>query len=129
MRLHRAWTEPARLGRVSAVTAVGALLLSVAACGGGDEGGSGGTAGGEGSATAAGAEVSIGLITKTETNPFFVTMREAATAAAEEQGVELTALAGKFDGDNEGQVAAIENLIAQGVDGIMITPSLSLIHI
>ena len=123
MRLHRAWTGPARLGRVSAVTAVGALLLSVAACGGGDEGGSSGTAGGEGSATAAGAEVSIGLITKTETNPFFVTMREAATAAAEEQGVELTALAGKFDGDNEGQVAAIENLIAQGVDGIMITPS------
>jgi fructose transport system substrate-binding protein len=70
-----------------------------------------------------GGEVSIGLITKTETNPFFVTMREEASAYAEEQGAVLTALAGEFDGDNEGQVAAVENLIAQGVDGIMITPN------
>jgi len=122
MRLRRGWIRPARLGRVSAVTAVGALLLTVAACGG-DEAESTGTAGGGQSGSAAAGDVSIGLITKTETNPFFVTMREAATAAAEEQGVKLTALAGKFDGDNEGQVAAIENLIAQGVDGIMITPS------
>jgi fructose transport system substrate-binding protein len=105
---------------MSALAATGALLLAVAACGG-DEAGTAG--GGEASGSAAAGEVSVGLITKTETNPFFVTMREAATAAAEKQGVKLTALAGKFDGDNEGQVAAIENLIAQGVDGIMITPS------
>lgn len=74
-------------------------------------------------AEAAGGDVSIGLVTKTETNPFFVKMREAAAAAAEEQGVELTAVAGEFDGDNEGQVRAIENLITQGVDGIMVTPN------
>lgn len=67
--------------------------------------------------------VSIGLVTKTETNPFFVKMREAAAAAATEQGLTMTALAGEFDGDNEGQVQAIENLIAQGVDGIMIVPN------
>lgn len=74
-------------------------------------------------AEAGGGDVSIGLVTKTETNPFFVKMREAAAAAAEEQGVELTAVAGEFDGDNEGQVRAIENLITQGVDGIMVTPN------
>lgn len=95
------------------------LALVTAACGGGDEpAGGGAEAGGDG-----GGDVSIGLVTKTETNPFFVTMREAAAAAAQEQGVELTALAGEFDGDNEGQVQALENLIAQGVDGIMITPN------
>lgn len=74
-------------------------------------------------AEASGGDVSIGLVTKTETNPFFVKMREAAAEAAEEQGVELTAVAGEFDGDNEGQVRAIENLITQGVNGIMVTPN------
>ena len=52
----------------------------------------------------------VGLITKTETNPFFVKMREGAQAKADELGLELHApAAGKFDGDNDGQVAAIEN--------------------
>ena len=35
------------------------------------------------------------------------------------------ALAGAFDGDNEGQVAAIENMVGQGVKGILITPNSS----
>lgn len=68
-------------------------------------------------------KVKIGLVTKTETNPFFVKLREAAKAAADADGAELIALAGKFDGDNEGQVAAIENLIQQKVKGIMVTPN------
>jgi len=98
-----------------------ALLLGAAACGSDAEPDSGATTGGGGAS--GGEEVSIGLITKTETNPFFVTMREVAADYADEQGVELTALAGAFDGDNEGQVQAMEDLIAQGVDGIMITPN------
>ena len=48
------------------------------------------------------------LITKTDTNPFFVKMKEGATAKAAELGVDLKAYAGKDDGDNEGQVAAVE---------------------
>jgi fructose transport system substrate-binding protein len=68
-------------------------------------------------------EVSACLITKTESNPFFVKMREGAQAKADELGVELTALAGREDGDNEGQVAAMESCIAQGVDGILLVPS------
>ena len=63
------------------------------------------------------------LITKTDTNPFFVKMRKAPQAKADELGVELRTFAGKFDGDNEGQVAAIENLIAAGAKGILITAS------
>jgi fructose transport system substrate-binding protein len=63
------------------------------------------------------------LITKTETNPFFVKMREGAAAKAAELGVDLKAYAGKDDGDNEGQVAAVETCIADGVKGILITPS------
>jgi fructose transport system substrate-binding protein len=63
------------------------------------------------------------LITKTETNPFFVKMKEGAQAKAAELGVDLKAYAGKDDGDNEGQVAAVETCIADGAKGILITPS------
>ncbi|MFI8567068.1 substrate-binding domain-containing protein [Rhodococcus sp. NPDC078407] len=69
--------------------------------------------------------VKVGLITKTDSNPYFVKLREAAQAQADSSGAELVALAGAFDGDNEGQVAAIENLIGQGVKGILITPNSS----
>ena len=48
------------------------------------------------------------LITKTDTNPFFVKMKEGATAKAEELGMTLKAFAGKIDGDHETQVQAIE---------------------
>lgn len=65
----------------------------------------------------------VGLITKTNTNPFFVKMRAGAEAAAKANDVELRSFAGKVDGDNEGQVAAIENLIAAGAKGILITPN------
>jgi fructose transport system substrate-binding protein len=74
-------------------------------------------------ATEAFAEDTVGLITKTETNPFFVKMREGAEAKAKELGVKLISAAGKYDGDNDGQVAAIENLIAAGAKGFAIVPS------
>jgi fructose transport system substrate-binding protein len=65
----------------------------------------------------------IGLITKTETNPFFVKMKEGAQAAAKAKGAKLLSAAGKSDGDNAGQVTAIENMIAAGAKTILITPS------
>ena len=68
-------------------------------------------------------EVIVGLITKTNNNPFFVKMKEGAEAKAKELGVELRSFAGKYDGDNETQVAAIESLISAGAKGILITPS------
>ena len=72
---------------------------------------------------AAGDQIVIGLVTKTEVNPYFVKLRQAATAEAEKQGAKLIARFGKFDGDNEGQVAAVEDLISAGVKGILITPN------
>ena len=65
----------------------------------------------------------IGLITKTETNPFFVKMKEGALAAAKANGAKLLSGAGKNDGDNAGQVTAMENMIAGGAKVILITPS------
>src|SRR5919108_718407 len=76
-----------------------------------------------GSAPALAEDIIVGLITKTDINPFFVKMKEGAQAKAKELGVELRSYAGKVDGDNESQVAAIESLIAAGAKGILITPS------
>ena len=74
--------------------------------------------------TSANAEdVLVGLITKTDNNPFFVKMREGAEAKAKELGLTFQSFAGKFDGDNDTQVAAVENLISAGAKGILITPS------
>lgn len=67
--------------------------------------------------------IKVGLITKTETNPFFIKMREGAQAKADELGVELLTAAGSFDGDNEAQVTAIENMVNAGVVGILLVPS------
>ena len=80
-------------------------------------------AGGLSVAPALAADVSACLITKTDTNPFFVKMKEGATAKAAELGMTLKSYAGKIDGDNETQVAAIETCIADGVKGILLVPS------
>ena len=69
------------------------------------------------------ASTTVCLITKTDTNPFFVKMKEGATAKAEELGMTLKAFAGKVDGDNETQVQAIETCIADGAKGILLTAS------
>ena len=79
-------------------------------------------AGGLASAAAA-QDITACLITKTDTNPFFVKMKEGATAKAKELGVNLKSYAGKIDGDSESQVAAIETCIADGAKGILITAS------
>ncbi|MEL6618419.1 MAG: sugar ABC transporter substrate-binding protein [Pseudomonadota bacterium] len=76
-----------------------------------------------GAALADAHSVSACLITKTDTNPFFVKMREGAAAKAEELGISLNSYAGQVDGDNEAQVAAIETCIANGASGILLTAS------
>ncbi len=68
-------------------------------------------------------DVSACLITKTDTNPFFVKMKEGAEAKAAELGVTLKSYAGKVDGDHESQVAAVEACVADGAKGILIAAS------
>ena len=63
----------------------------------------------------------VGLITKTETNPFFVKMKEGAQAEAKKLGVKLMTASGKKDGDSASQITAIENMTAAGVKTILIT--------
>ena len=100
-----------RRGRAALLGLVVALLATGCAGRNDDSGSSGGS------------QVQVGLITKTETNPFFVKMKEGAQKEAQAKGAKLLTAAGKFDGDNASQVTAIENMVAAGVKGILITPS------
>ncbi|MEQ9037582.1 MAG: sugar ABC transporter substrate-binding protein [Silicimonas sp.] len=66
--------------------------------------------------------VKIGFITKFPV-PFFGTMEDAAKAyAAENPGVDITYGQGQSATDIEGQIALIESMVANGVQGIAITP-------
>ena len=66
--------------RFSAIGVIAALSLCTAACGG--------------SEATADSKPIVGLITKTDTNPFFVKMKEGAQQAAQQQGIELQTFAG-----------------------------------
>jgi ABC-type sugar transport system substrate-binding protein len=103
-----------RTPRRAAMLLAAAVLavLPTAACGDDEAGGGSG-----------GKSVSVALITKNSTNPFFVTMQDGARKAATAEGVKLTVAAGKADGDEAGQVQAIEDAIARGDAGILITPN------
>jgi fructose transport system substrate-binding protein len=105
-----------RTVRAVAVTAL-AVPIVLAGCSstksGSDSGGGGGSGG----------TVKIGLITKTDSNPYFISMRDAAQAEADKVGADLTAAAGTADGDNDSQVTAVQNMIAAGVKAILITPN------
>ncbi|GAB7192404.1 sugar ABC transporter substrate-binding protein [Kineococcus sp. NUM-3379] len=107
-------SSPSTRRRRAAVALLAVPVLVLTACGG-DSGTA--TGGGDGD------EALVGLVTKTDTNPFFVKMKEGATQAAGEQGVQLQSFAGKKDGDNQSQVDAIENLIGAGAKGILLTPN------
>ena len=63
------------------------------------------------------------LITKDNTNAFFVKMKEGAEAKAKEMGMDFQAYAGIKDGDAGPQITAIENCMTAGAKGILITPS------
>src|SRR5215210_2393389 len=103
---------------LAAIGAAAALTAGVMACG--DESSSSGGGGGGGGGDE---EVTIGLITKTEANPFFVKMKEGAQAAAKEHNVKLLTASGKSDTDNQSQVTAIENMTTQGAKVILDVPA------
>lgn len=68
------------------------------------------------------ADVKLGFITKFPV-PFFATMENAAKAYAEANpGVEIIYGQGASATDIEGQIALIESMVTQGVQGIAITP-------
>src|SRR5713226_1495257 len=64
----------------------------------------------------------VGLITKTDANPFFVKMRQGAEREAAAKGAVLMTGAGKDTSDAAGEVTALENMVSAGAKAILITP-------
>ncbi len=109
-----------KMNRTRAIALVAAGLLGVTALSGcSSSNGSGGGASGE----ATDGDIGVTLIVKTTSNSFFTAMEDGAEAAAKDLGVNLTLAAGKDNGDEAGQITAIENAISRGDAGILITPS------
>ncbi|PWJ54658.1 fructose transport system substrate-binding protein [Quadrisphaera granulorum] len=108
-------TSRTMIRRSAALAAAALAVGSLAACGGGSTD--------PGTSNDGSKPVAVSLITKDSTNPFFVAMQKGAQAEAEKEGVKLTVGAGKEDGDEQGQVQLIENAIAAGQQGIIITPN------
>ncbi len=65
-------------------------------------------------------EYTIGFLTGTLDNPFWITMKEHAEAKAEELGVELILLGAPKETDIDKQISMMEDLIARGVDAIVV---------
>ena len=100
--------------RVLASAGIVGLALGAAACGS-DDADSGDRSGGT-------EKIGVALITKDSSNPFFVAMQNGAKADAAKNNVELTIASGKQEGDDAGQIAAIEQAVVRGDKGILITP-------
>ncbi|MDQ2757199.1 MAG: substrate-binding domain-containing protein [Actinomycetota bacterium] len=104
-----------RRTRTAVVASVAGLALGLAACSSSTSGGS--------STGSSGDKIGVSLITKDSSNPFFVAMQKGAKElAAKEGNIDLTIASGKEEGDDQGQITAIENSIAKGDKGILITP-------
>ena len=99
------WRVGQMMPRLVALGAAAVLSLSVAGCGSDEP------------------RVTAGIITKQETNPFFVTMRKVAQRTAGDDNVKLLTATGKSDVDNQSQVAALQDMTARGAKGILITPA------
>jgi fructose transport system substrate-binding protein len=115
-----------RSQRLHTVMALGvAASLAMAACGSDKAApASSGSAAPAGSAAAApaGGKIAVSLITKDSTNAFFVAMQAGAKKAGADNGIDVTIASGKKEGDDQGQIDAIENAIAAKQAGILITP-------
>ena len=101
-----------RLRRLAAVAVVAGASVAVAACGSSNSSGG-----------ANGKQVKVALILKTFSNPYFVSMKANAQQDAKAKNVDLNVSAGKTDGDTATQISAIDNAIAAGDQGIVITPN------
>lgn len=67
----------------------------------------------------------IALVMKTLTNPFFIEMEKGARRAQDEFDVQLIVKTGAQETSIEQQIAIVEELIAAGVDAIVIAPGSS----
>ena len=110
--------------KILALLMVLVLSLSLVACGGKtDEGNAPEAPQTEGTDTPEVGEdkFTVGFVISTQTNPFFVSLKDGAEAKAKELGVELIVL--DSQDDSAKAAANMEDLITRGVDLILVNPT------
>ncbi len=87
--------------------------------------GCGGTSENASSGSSAGGDsgVRLGVIMKTLSNPFYITMQEGIEEVAKQYGYDTVVQAPELESDCEKQMQIMENLITQQVDAIILTPN------
>jgi ribose transport system substrate-binding protein len=103
------------MSKLAAVLAACALAFVIPACGGDDDNGDGGSG-------SAGSEkqVTIGMASFTLAAPYFAGMTKAVEAAARERG-NVKVVTTDANGDAAKLTSDVEDLVARGVDGIIIS--------
>ena len=101
--------------RLAALTLAVGLALTACSSGDADTPDAGATDG-----TDAGGDISIGLALSTLNNPFFVSLRDGAQAAADEAGVELVVTDARDDATQ--QADQVQNFVTQQLDAVLINP-------
>ena len=109
--------------KVLSAALVGAMALSLAACGSSEETTTpaGSTAGDEAAATTEASDIKVGIVVKTATNAHFQDIAYGAALAGQELGVEVLIDNTATEADIEGQITKCEDMITKGVDALILT--------
>lgn len=97
--------------RTGLVLAAGAALVLTGCSGDGDGGGD------------SGADITIGVVYKDASNPYWLAAENGAKAEAEKEGVKLIVQSPTNEEAIPEQIDKIRALITQGVDGLMVAPN------
>ena len=113
-----------RLAKLISITLIGAMAVSMAACGN-KQASSGDAASAKAESDsgndAASSDVSVGIVVKTATNAHFQDIAYGAMLAGKDLGIDVKVDNTATESDVEGQVTKCENMISAGVDALILT--------
>jgi ribose transport system substrate-binding protein len=104
------------LRTVLGAAAVGALALTMAACGGSSQAGSGD----DGSSAK---QLTIGFVPGIASDPFFLAMQIGAEAKAKELGIKLLWQGAPDEYSPQSQIPFVDSMLTQKVDGLVLVPT------
>lgn len=118
-----------RMAKLISITLIGAMMVSLAACGKNDsnEGKASAGAAEQDTTQSAAAEssetedISVGIVVKTATNAHFQDIAYGAMLAGKDLGIDVKVDNTATESDVEGQVTKCENMISARVDALILT--------
>ncbi len=112
-----------RFAKLAALTLVGAMALSMAACG--NETTEEKTSAPQENADnkTADSDVTIGIVVKTATNAHFQDIAYGAMLAGNDLGITVKVDNTATESDVDGQITKCENMISSGIDALILTPN------